>query len=485
MILCAVLAATSACRRRRAPDGPTPNANGASNANNTNGAGTPGTSSASGPSAPGISGTQGQSSVESVPPTPATGCPAQQPNSALGPGTVHTEHITTNETWTLEGSPHRFPNGIVIEENVTVTVAPCAVVLLGEGRTFHVNGGGAVMAVGEAQRPIRIGSSKNEPQPGDWQALSFEEHARASSRLAHVTIEHGGATSAYGEASCLRSRLAGTDVQHVTLRACRGYGAWLADNGSFSTTSANLVVRETVVGGHGHSGAVYFQRANAVRTLPEGTYTGNEINEIAIGTNQAVDESGTWRNPGVRYHIADDVDLRIEGPRSPVVQIAPGTTIAFGSNSSIAVGFDAEGGLTADGGSEQGRITFTAAATEPNAGAWEGLLVGERALRSRTKFNWVTIAFAGGDSGYDEACAWNPQENDGALYLSSALPAENVSHVTFSGLPENAAAIVRVFRGTTVDYGAAALGNNFGAGTACKQSPVRGNEGCADNARCD
>ncbi len=478
LIACLLLVELSACRRRRSGTEGNPSTNPGSNPGAVQG--TPGT-----PAGPGISGqNQGQSSVQSVPPTPATGCPAQQLNSALGPGTVHNEQITTNETWTLEGSPHRFPDGAVIHENVTVTVAPCATVLIGDGRRMVVDNGGAIIAVGDAQHPIRFGSNKNEPQPGDWEAIVYEERARASSRLAFVTVEHGGKSSSSSELGCIRSRLVGTDLQHVLTRNCAGFGVAFWDQGTFSSTSVDLTVRDTAVAGNSHAGAVFFQNANSVRTLPQGAYGGNEVNEIYIENNQAVTESGTWRNPGIRYRIADDVDLRVEGPRSPVLQIAPGTTIAFGSNSSLAVGMDAEGALVAEG-TEQERITFTASATEPNAGAWEGLFVGERALRARTKFAWVNIAFAGGDSGYDSACAWNENENDGALYVAAPLPAENISHVTFGGLPENAAAIVRTFQGTAIDYGAAALANNFGAGTSCKQSPLRGADGCPENARCN
>lgn len=485
LLLVAALSTTSACKRRPTQtqnnQGATdPSANGqAANGAPSNGA--------NAPTGPTISGqTQGESSVRSVPPTPATGCPAQLANGALGPGTVHNATINTNETWTLEGSPHRFPDGAVIAANTTVTVAPCAVVLVGSDHMFQIEAGGAIMAVGDAAHPIRFGSDKNDPQAGDWDNIHFDEQARRSSRLAFVTIEHGGSDTGADVPSCLHNYLAGLDLQHVTIRACRGYGVFMQDNGTFSDTSTQLVVREGVVSGASQAGAVHFSNPNSVRTLPEGTYSGNEVSEVFVRSG-TVTSTGTWRNPGVRYRVADDAELRVEGPASPVLTIAPGTTIAFGSSANFTIGWDGDGALTADGGSEASRITFTAAAAEPNPGAWEGVFIGERAIRSRTKLAWVTISYAAGDSGYDNACPPSEQDNDAALYLTAPLSADAVSHVKFTNLPENTAAIGRTWAaGPTTSFATPALGNDFAqSGNQCRQTPLRTAEGCADNARCD
>lgn len=476
-LLCLSLAAASACKRRQSAEGQT----GQTANTSTNNSG-------SGPSGPGISGqNQGQSSVREVPPTPATGCPAQMPTAALGPGTVHNATINTNETWTLEGSPHRFPDGANIQENATVTVAPCAVVLIGDANRLLVQSGGALIAVGDAQHLIRFGSNKNDPQPGDWEGVIFEEGARRSSRIAYATVEHAGHETANGTASGILTNMLGLDLQHVLVRAFRGFGIAATGQGTFSDTSLDITVREGIVGGRDHAGSAWFGSPNTVRTLPAGAYTGNEINEVYVSGSDPIATTGTWRNPGVRYHIADDTDMRVEGPTSPVLTIAAGTTLAFGAGASLSVGWNAEGALVADGANEAGRISFTAAASEPNPGSWEGIYIGERALRARTKLAWVNIAFAAGDSNTDPTCPWNEQENDAALYLQSPIAAENITHVTFSNLPENTAAIARNWRNApAINYAAPALANNFAqAGTSCKQSPVHVNDGCPENARCE
>ncbi len=38
----------------------------------------------------------------------------------------------------------------------------------------------------------------------------------------------------------------------------------------------------------------------------------------------------TWRNLGVPYHVADNADVRVDGPAAPVLTVAPGVTIRFG-----------------------------------------------------------------------------------------------------------------------------------------------------------
>jgi hypothetical protein len=391
-----------------------------------------------------------------------------------------------NETWTLEGSPHRFPDGASIKQNVMVTVAPCAVVLIGSDHSVLVEDGGAITAVGDAQHPIRIGSDKNEPQPGDWDEFYFAAQARRTSRFAYTTFEHGGGSTGGSAYSCLHFLHPEMDLQHVTFRACRGFGIYVDTDGRFSQSSADITVREGVVGGAENAGSIFFASPDAVSSLPAGSYGSNEVNEIFLANSSTtVTKTGTWRNPGVRYHIADNFQLRIEGASSPVLTIAPGTIVAFGSQSSIAVGWDSEGALTADGGSEGGRITFTSAASEPSPGSWRGVFIGERASRVRTKLAWATIAFASGDDGFSAGCPWNDSEDDAALTLATALPAESISHVNFTGQMPNTASILRAIS-PAVNYAATALQNRFtDSGSECHQSPVQVNGACPSPARCE
>jgi hypothetical protein len=55
-------------------------------------------------------------------------------------GTVHTKEITSAETWSASGSPHRITNDIRLL--ATVTIEECATVLLDAGRTITVGSKG-------------------------------------------------------------------------------------------------------------------------------------------------------------------------------------------------------------------------------------------------------------------------------------------------------------------------------------------------------
>jgi hypothetical protein len=477
-VLLALLASTG-CKRRAQTESPTPSA------------------TAPAALAPGAAATPqavrttesaaGASSTRSTPPTAATGCPATQPNRALGPGTVHSSEITQSETWSLEGSPHRLPDGASIRTGATVTIAPCAVVLVGSRNRFLVDEGGALVAVGDAEHPIRIGSDNPDPQPGDWTGLAFHEQARSTSRLGFVTIEHGGA-SYRTHSACLEIGLLGLEVQHVTAQHCRAFGVALTETGAFAPTSTALRVTGTVTRDAEQSAAVVFDHPNAVRTLPAGTYTGNEVDEILVtggNSGRPVRTSGTWQNPGVRYRIEDHSGLWIEGPTGPVLTLAPGTTVAFGRDAELRVGLNAEGGIVADGQSEEGRITFTSASSDPSPGSWSGIVLGERFNRARSRFQFATIGYGGMHA---SLCSWSEDQAQQAMVRIDAPPhAELFRHVRFTGAPENGAVIGRTWNGAAVNFATATLGNDFAqAGTSCRQSPVRdASGGCGDTRPCE
>jgi len=430
-------------------------------------------------------GTQGTSSIRSVPPVPATGCPARLPNAALGPGTVHNADVTMNETWTIEGSPHRLPDGLEIRTGGSVTLAPCSVVLVAHGNHFRVNDGGAVMAIATTAQPIRIGSDNPTPQAGDWTGVEFFQAARVTSRLDHVTIEHAGA-NANEFAGCLINWLPGLDVQNVTLSNCRGFGAVLLDGGSFSTGSTGLTVTGGTAGDATANGSVAIGNPDSVRTLPSGSYTGNQVSEILVQAAAPIRTTGRWRNPGVRYHLVDNADLRIEGPAAPVLTIDPGSIIAMGRDAALRVGWEAEGALVADGQAEATRIVFQAAGNDPSPGAWGAVELGSHYNRAQTRFNFVTFQNGGGAT--LSACRAASVASDHAVLMISQAPLSNqiLQHARFLGLPPDGAAIIRDFGGAAINFADATLHNEFSqSGTPCAQSPMRGADGnCPEAATC-
>ncbi len=431
-----------------------------------------------------------ESSVETPAPSRATGCPATTANSALLPGTVHKTELQRDETWDLAGSPHRLPHGFRVLDGKTLTVEPCAVVLVGAGSGLTVENGGALVAAGDAEHPIRFGSNNPQPQAGDWNGLWFAESVRRASRLSHVVIEHGGHDWSGGHAG-LAVTFPGLHVDHLTARANLGFGVALRDGGRFAPGSSDVTVTGTTSEGASLSGAVYVQRAPSVASLPAGRYTGNAVDEVFIAEagpgsdTHTLRNTATWANLGVPYHIADDLDVRVDGPTGPILTIAAGVTLLMGRNAGISVGYDAEGGLVIDGGSDDGRVTLKPAGNDASPGQWHGVYFGPRFNRSASRLRYVTIQSAGSPWGSSQFCDWAGDNSDSGFVAVEAAPQPSlIDHARFVNGGPDTAAIVRHWRGAPVNFADPSLGNDFAAFNApCHQSPTMNADGsCPDPA---
>ncbi len=433
------------------------------------------------------------SSVRTPAPSRATGCPATLANAALPAGTVHNRDVTRDETWTLEDSPHRLPDGLAVQNGATLTIAPCAVVLVGHGQSAEAQDGAGLIATGDAEHPIRFGSDNPQPQAGDWLGLWFAQSARRTSKLSFVTLEHGGGDS-NGRAACLGNMMADLHIDHVTARQCRGFGIGLFDGGTFAADSSTVTVTGTVTGNASSSGAVFVHRAPSAASVPTGAYTGNAADEVFIaeanaGSNEnTIRQSAVWKNLGVPYHLADDQDLRVDGPTGPVLTVSAGVTIRFGRGAGISVGYDAEGGLVLDGGADATRITLRPAGTDESPAQWHGVYFGPRFNRAASRLRYVTIRNAG-QAWNGQLCDWEGTSSDDPFVMFEAAPnAGSVEHVTFAGAAPNGVAFGRKWNGAPFDFNAAALGNDFSQlGSPCHQSPqADANGACPDPApRCD
>ncbi len=429
------------------------------------------------------------SSVRTPATVRATGCPALLANAALTPGTVHNNTVSHDETWTLEDSPHRLPDGVTVQTGATLTIAPCAVVLVGNGNGVLVRSGAGLVAVGDAQHPVRFGSDNAQPQPGGWQAVAFEENARNTSRFSHAVIEHGGGDWG-GENAGLIVRLTGLHADHLTLRANRAFGIELRDRGSFSDDSGDVTVTGTAAVNAALTGAVWVQNAPQVASLPAGAYTGNAIDEVFIAYATAgsdlstIRQSATWKNLGVPYHLADGQDLRVDGPTGPVLTIAAGTTIRFGRDAGISVGYDAEGGLVMDGNADETRIVLRPAGTDESPAQWHGVYFGPRFNRSASRMRFVTLRNAG-SAWNGQLCDWQGTSGDNPFVMfEAAPPADHFTHLTFAVAGPDGVAFGRKWNGAPVDLAAASQGHDFSQfGAPCHQSPVAdANGACPDPA---
>jgi hypothetical protein len=303
-----------------------------------------------------------------------------------------------------------------------------------------------------------------------------------------TVIEHGGGGSDTDTAACIVNSSASLDVLHVTTRACRGYGIALVHGGAFALPAAHLRVLGTVTLGSRRSGAILFDDADSVRTLPDGEFSGNANDEITIAPTAdrtAISTTAQWRNPGVRYHIASerDLDLEVGGANSPTLTIAPGVSLAFDEHTGLTVGVASSAALIADGLAVGSIVMFGPATTT----AWRGIAFGPQFDPERTRIRYAQIR-GGARRGETRSCGLDPAAPDLAS-IRFALPPlpETLANVNFLGANGPGIAIARDWSGESRDLADAHLGNAFSAGAfACRQTPVRDERGrCPLHARCE
>jgi hypothetical protein len=159
---------------------------------------------------------------------------------------------------------------------------------------------------------------------------------------------------------------------------------------------------------------------NHVRHIGTGNVlTGNGSDYIMIYGRDLIN-SGTWLKQSVPYFVHDSTDVGLGGDDNPVLTIEKGTTIKFGTGSSMTVGYTVNATLIAEGDSLN-PITFTSAASAPQAGDWRFLWLAMGPLATQSKLTWCNILYAGGVS------------NEGNLLITGeALPVVQHCEIAYS-----------------------------------------------------
>lgn len=338
-------------------------------------------------------------------------CPAKALAPTWGTGTSHSASISADETWTAAESPHRVSTRLSV--GARLTLEPCAVVLMtGSAQLYLDAAGGKLVAEGTVDRPILIqgqATGAMNATRGVWTTASEGE----SIRLAHVTIDGiGDGNDGFGDyALALQSTAVQTlHVDTVTIRNTYGGGIGFDQRARFSATSRNLTITGTKRGdglrdGMTQSSPVHFVNPAAAGTLPSGTYTGNEVDHVAVGEfgspNVNLTEDSTWVNRGVPYFMRSGVTL-VPSMSNPTWTLREGVALKFRtgtdvSNAHLSIGFTPMMGLSArllvEGTAAQ-KVTFEA--LSGTAPAWSGISIFPAARASR--INHAVIRHTGLES---------------------------------------------------------------------------------------
>jgi hypothetical protein len=395
-----------------------------------------------------------------------------------GPGTPH-QSVNAAETWTAAGSPHTLAYDTTIY--ATLTLEPCAEVLVAPGRIITVRGQGTIVARGSATKRIHIGPLTAGQPYGQIRSLGVPLD------LAYLDIDGGGApgsTNGYltgtldiqGSDSTLPTQpLLGVD--HVTIGGSGSNGVALHDGAGFTPASAEL----SIAGSAQYPIGMW---ARAVGGVPTGQYKGNVLDEIMLygqGQGESVYEDATVHDRGVPYlvgHAAAAGTLYVGGNTGLVtLTIEPGVTMRFKKGGVMYVDHasgtsPAHAALVAAGTAAK-PITFTSDQATPAPGDWLGLWFGGiPAVTSAVDF--ARVEYAGGPSVTGSAsCPFPgspPPNPDAAIRIFGAPSSQFVTNTAITGSASHG-----IDRGYASDVQQDFLATNTFTGIAlCNETYPRG-----------
>lgn len=356
-----------------------------------------------GPQAPGTSTSPTPGAPPSAPEEPA--CPA----STAGP-TRHSGDVGGAEVWTAAASPHLVTADVLVRSGASLTIEPCAEIVMAKGAhllvAFPGKSEGTLRAEGTVKRPIRVRGE------GGARWASLRVHAPGTARLAHVSFEGGGGGD-FEDGVTVHAVGAGdghpapiVHVDHVTVSGSLGRGVWMDRGAAFVDGSRDLVIR-------GAGAEPMIVSEHAVGTLPSGAYVGNGADRILLlpeggpAAGQGLQDDATIRARGVPYVVGreDRSSLVIGGrPDGKLVTLTvlAGVTLQMRKGSAIKVQAFTNGAPSTAAlrvlGTAASPVVFTSAEATPAPGDWVGLWYGG-APGDANAIEHARIEYAGGDCG--------------------------------------------------------------------------------------
>jgi hypothetical protein len=284
--------------------------------------------------------------------------------------------VSADETWSAQGGG--CVDYIVTDAydvRATLSIDPGTVVAFERDAGLRVEAGGALIADGTPQAPIRL--TGTEAERGWWSGIHLRRSDREENLFNHVTIEYGGQNNPFNQYDpgfALRigepaaaSGLADNEgrfatITNTTLRQSAGYGLFI--RGSAQVDFANNRITENALG-------AARMPLHVADVLDEGTdFSGNDLEIVMLTHSAAGDVSLVHPGGEVRYRFGrpgnDPDGARIAA--GGTLSIAPGVVMEFTERSDLTI--TESGSLLAEGTSTE-PITLTG--VESAAGSWGGL----------------------------------------------------------------------------------------------------------------
>ncbi|MCU0699208.1 MAG: hypothetical protein MUC96_22095 [Myxococcaceae bacterium] len=375
-------------------------------------------------------------------------CPAMP----SGAGTVHADTITADETWTAATSPHVLKS---IRIEATVTIEPCAVVLVERNARVQVGNSGTGKA-GKVVAAGRLEGNVLEPvvfrpqNAGDFWGSLFV-FPTGSLDLSYTALVNGGQKDTPDTNATIEAR--GEQMKpvrpmirarYVVIKDSGSQGLTLRNYAGFAADSEALIV--TGAGAQPEADARFptgyaldLQPAG-INSIPKGSVlTGNRREGILVRSVTRLDVDEAFVNRGVPYVIDGSFLMYDLGRSTVTLRIEAGVTMKFKKSGAGDIGLTlgnlasrAPVRLIAQGTAEQ-PILLTSAEATPAPGDWAGVYLGNVASDGNV-FESVTVEYAGGATG-TRGYGCGPLSNVGGLLFIETRPETAfVKNCTFRNL---------------------------------------------------
>ena len=372
--------------------------------------------------------------------------------TACGPAENNDDNATTNVTNAQLLDCSSFGDALTLTDEVQdgvdyivdcnasvrgeLVIEPGVIIQFKDEAGLEVSGEGSITAEGTAEDPIILTAENQEA--GAWRGI-YVESSSAKNKLSYVEIEYAGGQqfNSNGDKGSIVLYSGGKlSLKNSTISDSANYG--FNNNYAAELTFEN----NTITGSELHPITIEAGIMHQLDTAS--TLTGNGKDSVRVTDGAVSGITATWNKLSVPYFV--DNEIRITG--DSVINIAPGASFVFASDTGISLG---EGASFAAEGTAEEKISFTGELEEK--GSWLGIFINSN--DPKNKFEHVVIDYAGGGS-------FNSNDDRGALILYSGSK--------FS-LKNSTISNSKTF-GVNADYDLSGLSFENNTITGCEQEPV-------------
>lgn len=205
-------------------------------------------------------------------------------------GTFVSGRITTDTTWTVEGSPYWVVGSVFVDPNVSLTIEPGVQVLFEGAYDFVVEG--FLLADGTVDDRIIFTSDMPSPSPGDWNGILIYFHGSAVIR--NTDVLYGWGLSLWNEGnntvegSTFSYNKVGVAISYSSSNVLQGNGFYGNDWGGIminGSVSSNLI-KDSIIESSHYYGILISYGGGLDNIIQNNTIRANEWDGMRIVDSQ-------------------------------------------------------------------------------------------------------------------------------------------------------------------------------------------------------